>query len=222
MRIVGSPDDLALSGWDAAPAGDDGPLFALGDAEADAADVRFTEPDFVPRAAAQSQARRVAPAGEGLWRRAPWPVNDALFDLPAAPDPGAVLVVGDDEIAARLRDHGAAVTAAARVTADLIRDAAVVVIAGGTGALPAHAPAVLAARRVLVTDAPQTTFGLQSGIEFLGATTPDQAVERANTARLHPRAMASLRAMGSRAAREHRASLVYPRFAADLRERAST
>ena len=46
--------------------------------------------------------------------------------------------------------------------------------------------------------------------------TPDEAVERAHLARIHPRATASLKAMGARAAREHRASLVYPRLAADL------
>jgi hypothetical protein len=199
MPVVGSPEDLALSGWDAAP--EDGPLFALGDVDA-RADVRF---------ASSGDGRLVAPAGDGLWRRAPWPAHDALFDLPPAADAGAVLVLGSDDIADRL---GAA--RAGRLTLEALREAAVVVLLGGDGALPAQAPCVLAARRVLVTDAAEATFGLQSGIEFLGAAGADGLAERANTARLHPRAMAALRAMGARAAREHRASLVYPRLIADL------
>ena len=74
----------------------------------------------------------------------------------------------------------------------------------------------VAQRRVLVTTPGEATFGLQSGIEFLGVPAPSEAVERANLARVHPRAMHSLRVMGARAAQEHRASLVYPRLAADL------
>jgi hypothetical protein len=209
MPVVGSPEDLALSGWDAAP--EDGPVFALGAAEAGRADVRF---------ASSGDGRLIAPTGERLWRRAPWPANDALFELPPAEDSGAVLVVGSseaaDEVADRLRADGAAVATADRLTVDDLRGAAVVVLGGTGGALPAHAPCVLAARRVLVTDATEITFGLQSGIDFLGAQSPDAAAERANTARLHPRAMASLRAMGARAAREHRAAVVYPRLIADL------
>ena len=34
--------------------------------------------------------RRVATTGDGLWRRAPWPVNDALFDV-AEPSPVTAL-----------------------------------------------------------------------------------------------------------------------------------
>ena len=193
MPVVGSPEDLALSGWDAAPA--DGPVFALGDALASVVDVRF---------AATGDGRLIAPGGDGLWRRAPWPVHDALFELPPPEDPGAVLVVGP-----AAPDYA---TAAPRLTIEALQTAAVVVLTEG----PRLAMCVLAARRILITDDTGPTFGLQSGIEFLGAPTPDQAMERANTARLHPRATASLKAMGARAAREHRASLVYPRLTADL------
>ena len=31
----------------------------------------------------------VAPAGDGVWRRMPWPVTDDLFELPPAADPRA-------------------------------------------------------------------------------------------------------------------------------------
>jgi hypothetical protein len=190
MPVVGSPEDLALSGWDGAPA--DGPVFALGDTDGD---VRF---------AATGNGRLIAPAGDRLWRRAPWPVRDALFELPPADDPSAVLVVG--------QEAPEWATVAPRLTLEALQAAAVVVLTDG----PRLAMCVLAARRVLVTDDTGPTFGLQSGIEFLGASTPDQAMERANTARRHPRATASLKAMGARAAREHRASLVYPRLTADL------
>jgi hypothetical protein len=202
MPVIGSPDDLALSGWDDASEG--GPVFALGDARAGRVDVRF---------ASRGDGRLVAPAGGGLWRRAPWPVNDALFGLAPAADTGAVLVVGGEEAATAdaLRDRGADVTTAPRLTVAALEGAAVVVLSGRE-----HAFCVLAARRVLVTDATGPAFGLQSGIEFLGARSADEAVEQANLARQHPRAAAPLRTMGARAAREQRASLVYARMAADI------
>jgi hypothetical protein len=198
-----------------APRDGGGPLIALGGA-ADA-DVRFA----LHGDDAGAGGRVVAPAGDALWRRAPWPARDALFDLAPAADARAVLVAAApgaprDEITDRLRADGIPAEGRDRVTLDALRTAAIVVLLGGHGALPAHAPAVLAARRVLVTDATDTTFGLQAGIEFLRAMHPGEAVERANMAALHPRAVAPLRAMGARAARDHRASLVYPRLAADL------
>jgi len=198
MPVVGTTEDLALSGWDDAPA--DGPVFALGDAEAERVDVRF---------AASGDGRLIAPAGERLWRRAPWPVRDELFELAPAEDPSAVLVVGPPTTGA-----GEYATVAPRLTLEVLQAAAVVVLPGDS--FPSLGMCVLAARRVLVTSDTGPAFGLQSGIEFLGVSTPDQAIERANTARLHPRATASLKAMGARAAREHRASLVYPRLTADL------
>lgn len=204
MPVVGSPEHLALCGSAAPP---DGPVFALGGAEADA-DVRF---------AASGNGRLVSTRGEGLWRRAPWPVNDALFDLPPADDEGAVLVITRerDEVVERLEAHGATVAVVPELTTEALGAAAVVVL-NGDGVLHPLAPCVLASRRVLIADGAGPMFGLQAGIEFLSAASPEQVVERANMARLHPRATASLRAMGARAAREHRASLVYPRLGADL------
>lgn len=180
MRIVGSEDDLALSGWEEAPPGEE-PVFALGDVQG------------------------------------PWPVDEAVFDLEPPPDPRAVLVVAPEaeSIAEQLTADGARAFAAPRLTLAGLRAAAVVVLIED-GTLPVQAMAVLAARRVLITDPGERTFGLQSGIEFLRATHAGEAIERANMAVVHPRAMAGLRAMGARAAGEHRASLVYPRLAADL------
>jgi hypothetical protein len=92
----------------------------------------------------------------------------------------------------------------------------VVVLMGGGGALPAQAPSVLAARRVLVSDAADPVFGLQAGIEFLRARNPAEAAERAEMAAVHVAATASLRAMGAAAARRWQASRVYAQLAADL------
>jgi hypothetical protein len=206
MPIVGTPVDLALSGWDDAPV--EGPVFALGDVEADA-DVRFS---------ATGNGRLVAPVGNGLWRRAPWPVRDWLFDLAEPPaEGGGALVVGAPEVAVGLRALGRTVEARERLDVEALRAAAVVVLADRHGALPAHAMCVLAARRILVADVDdEVTFGLQPGIEFFRGASVAEAVERANTALLHADVMAPLRVLGAHAAREHRASLVYPRLAGDL------
>ena len=199
MRLrTDRPEDLELAGWDAG--GDDGPEVVLSDGGSD-----------------PGSDRVIAPAGEGLWRRMPWPVRDAAFDLEPPSHPGAVLVVGDDSVAERLQANGASASSAPRLTLDGLRGAGVVVLLAGHGALPAPAMAVLAARRVLVADATDVAFGLQDGIEFLLAGSADHAVERADLARVHAGATRSLLAFGARAARDHRASVVYPRLAADLR-----
>lgn len=213
MPVVGSEEDLALCGWDAAS--EDGPVFALGGGRE--ADVVFAE-----HVRSVADGRVVAPTGEGLWRRAPWPVREALFDLSAPGDSGAVLVVGDaaagrDEVAERLGAMGArSVRAGERLTLAALKASAVVVLLAGHGALPAHAMCVLAARRSLVADATEVAFGLQGGIEFFSAANAAEAAERANIARVHPRAIAGLRAMGALAARRHAAAAVYERLAGDL------
>jgi hypothetical protein len=203
MRVVGSETDLALSGWEG---GDDGPVVALGDAEADA-DVRF---------APAGSGRLVAPAGDGLWRRAPWPVRDELFDW-EPPAGASVLVAGPpgatrDEIAAQV--PGAAV--ADRLSVDALREAAVVVLLADHDALPEHAMCVLAARRVLVTGPVDVAFGLQNGIEFLRAADADEAVDRVRMALRHPESLASMQTLGRLAARHHAASAVRDRLAVDL------
>jgi hypothetical protein len=154
--------------------------------------------------------------GDGLWRRMPWPVADGVFDLPPADDERSVLVIGDRDGDRDLRGNDLDVTTAEHLTLDTLRSAAVVVLLAGHGALPAQGTAVLAARRILVADATETTFGLLSGIEFFESRVPGEAVERATLACLHPRAVLPLKTMGARAAREHRASVVYPRLAEEL------
>lgn len=210
MAVVGDQEDVALCGWQGAPAG--GPVFALG-AFPERPDVRFVAH---PEGAAPPAERIVAPAGEGLWRRAPWPVADELFDLEPPADPSAVLVVAGPEVAGELRDNGATVAEAERLTLANLRAAGVVVLMGRDGAFPALGSCVLAARRVLVCGATEATFGMQADIEFLLARTAGEAVARADLARVHPPATGLMRVLGARAAREHRASVVYARLAAEL------
>ena len=205
MRAIGSDHDLALSGWE----GGDGPLVAFGDTTADPA-VRF---------ASSGGGRLVAPAGDGLWRRAPWPARDELFDW-EPPAAGQVLVAGDRDgfgaVADELASAGAAATRQDRLTADSLRAASIVVLLAAHDALPDHAMCVLAAGRVLVTGPVEVAFGLQTGIEFLRAATPDEAVERVLIALRHPESLASLRTLGRLAARHHTASAVRERLAVDL------
>ena len=205
MRAAGSHDDLALSGWD----GGDGPLIALGDVSGDA-DVRF---------AARGSGRLVAPAGDGLWRRGPWPVRESLFDW-APPGEGRVLVAGAREgfgsVAEELAAAGAPVARADRLTVEALRAADVVVLLAAHDALPEHAMCVLAARRVLVTGPIDVAFGLQSGIEFLRAASADEVVERARMAPRYPEALSTARTLGRLAARTHAASAVTARLAVDL------
>jgi hypothetical protein len=137
--------------------------------------------------------------------------------MEAPADPRRVLVAGaDGEIADHLRGIGVAVDERKRLDVDALRDAAIVVLTGGDGALHRHAMCVLAARRILVTNPGEVTFGLQPGIELLAARSTYAAIELANMAAVHPQATTALAVLGARAAREHRASLVYPRLAADL------
>jgi hypothetical protein len=157
--------------------------------------------------------RDAALFGDDRSRPLPWPVQDSVFDLAPPSDPAAVLVIGDDSVAERLRANGANVATAQELTVGALRAAGVVVLLTGHGALPAESMAVLAARRVLVADATDVTFGLQDGIEFLAAASAEEAVARADLARVHPEATRSLRAYGARAARDHRISVVHARLA---------
>jgi len=94
---VGSAADRALSG-DVARAGAD-LVFLLGAAPnppaGDGPVIRWLghAPQSTP--AARAGERLIAPAGACLWSRRPWPAADALFELPAGPEPHTALLVGD-------------------------------------------------------------------------------------------------------------------------------
>jgi hypothetical protein len=141
----------------------------------------------------------------------PWPVRDELFALP--PGEGA-LVVDWPEVADGLAAADHAVVPVDRLTVAALAEASVVVLPPRGDALPVHAMAVLAARRVLVTGPVETTFGLFPGIDFLHAAAADAAVELTGIALLFPASTVTLRALGAVAAERHRASRVYERLTA--------
>jgi hypothetical protein len=178
--------------------------------------------------------RRVATEGTSLWRRMPWPVNDALFALPEAHPGDGVAVVGGSpsaraEIAAQLVQAGLRVRAGSRLTAQDLAAAAVVVYAPSAGMqrpgdrltlaagpLPVDALAVLAARRLLVAGRCEPAFGLRASLDHLAAGNLDEAVRHALVACHHWDAFGAIRGWAAFMAEHHRASLVLPALAADL------
>jgi hypothetical protein len=179
--------------------------------------------------------RVIATSGEGLWSRAPWPAADALFDLPPPPAPLA-LVAGDDEerrayVADRLAERGLPVRSAALLTVEDLAAASAVALRGDAGAgtpeapwtalaMPAEAPAVLATRRVLIAPRCAATFGLLPGTDHLAFATGDEVIQYADAVLTFPDSFAPFRVLGARSAEPHRASRVYARLAAELREAA--
>lgn len=212
LTTTGEPRALALAGIDDT---EGGPVVHLGAGD-QAADVVWRE----GTADGGGRPRVIAQGGTGLWRCAPWPVRDELFELAPSADRN-ILVVGDEPDRRRLgewlpQDDGRLLEADALERGDL-EHAAVVVFAHPDGRpLPASAFAVLAARRVLVVRNPSVSFGLLAGIDHLSARTADGAAQLAAAAVLHWDALAAIRAFGTVAAGAHRASAVYARIAHDL------
>jgi hypothetical protein len=179
--------------------------------------------DGVRPAGGDAAAERViAPAGEGLWRVAPWPAADALFEI--GPASGRrILVAGDAHgLAAAVADRAGArgldVQSVERLDAAQLAAAACVVLGeGAEGALPARAFAVLAARRLLVVPRLERSFGLEDGLDHLEFADPDEAVALLEAHARNPAAFARVTAWGRRKAEPQRASLVYGRLADDLR-----
>ena len=176
-------------------------------------------------------ARTIAQAGEGLWRRAPWPANDGLWSMP--PPGGGLLLVGPATerravVAGKLRDRGLTPFEADRLRRDDLERSGVVILLGSgpeprlteeREPLPALAMAVLAAGRVLVVERSEPEFGLIDGITHFAFDADDEAAEIADAAATFPEAFESVRAMGRLAAAPHRASVAYGRLVADaLRE----
>lgn len=224
VAVAASKVDAALAGLDGAP----GPgacadvVVALADAAVPegAPQVRWLRTAAGPADAGGAE-RVIAPAGEGVWRRAPWPVRDELFELPLG---GGVVVAGGDprersDIARDVSSRGIEAVEVERLDLDSLRGAgAVVLLDAPGGALAAEVPAVLAARRVLVTRPCDPSFGFQAGIDHLRAASPSELVQLAAAAVERPRAFAELRAFGALAAERHRASVVYERLARDVAE----
>ena len=217
---VGGADDVAALVF----AGSGLPVAAPSDA-----DVRFewdlsatahTGVLWVAHAAERHSGTRViAPSGDGLWRRAPWPVADTLFDLDPPTREHALVIGGEPakEVAGMLEAHGVAVTRAARLTAGELESASVVVLAGGPDeVLPGEAPAVLAAGRVLATSPRSVLFGFRPGIDHCCGETPAALANLTESVLRYWDAFESMRAHGRITAARHRSSLVLRDLATDL------
>ena len=227
MRVLGDERALALAG---APSADAGPAVHLGEAAgAEPGDVVWLPGPA--RAAAPDGVLLVATSGEGLWSRAPWPARDELFELPAA-DPHALIVCADGERRERALEklvaRGRPATGAELLTAGGLAEASVVALLGpadaatpeepcAAAAMPAEAPAVLAARRVLVAPRCATTFGLLPGTDHLAFATDDGALAYVDAVLSFPRSFEPFAVLGALTAERHRASTVYDRLAAELR-----
>lgn len=225
MKITGSEHDLALAG--AAAGGADAVVTLRSGERPESAETWLVwAADAAGAAAAAGADRVLAPAGDALWRRAPWPVADAVFDLPAADSHTGVIVAESSADAraaavAALADRGIAADAVERLTLDALRAAPVVVLLGD-GHLPAAGMAVPAAGRLLVTVGCETSFGLVAGIDHLAADSAEAAAALVDVGLDKWSALAPMRALGRRAAERHRASEVYRRVLEDLAIEASS
>jgi hypothetical protein len=227
LRIVASDADAALAGlegefsWGSVATADDEKAdvtVALGEAmPANCASVRWLPGPLD----GPSRGRMVATGGEGLWRRAPWPVRDRLFELPPSDSPEALVVDPDgdrrERVAALVEDRGLGVVPAPTLDLTDLTACGVVIFPSSAGEpLPALAFAVLAARRVLITGPSNPSFGLLPEIDWFAGGAEHELVDLADSVLSHPAAFALPRAMGAVAAERHRASSVYGRLVADL------
>jgi hypothetical protein len=241
LAIVAEPEPAGIAGldgsfpWGSAVTGTDPPAadvrVALGVAPPDdgAADLILAGDTPVPGAVPV-----VATSGDGLWSRAPWPVRDELFDLPA-PDPGAgVLVVTqypdrDAPLLEKLAARGIPVASRAELTAEALATVATVAYPPSPDpveeryvpghrqeALPATAFTALAAGRFVIAPRAQLTFGLLPGTDHLAASTDDDVVQYADTLHAFGDTFATQAAFGRIAAERQRASVVYGRLLAEL------
>jgi hypothetical protein len=140
-------------------------------------------------------------------------------------------VCDDDErradLTGRLERLGRPVVSAARLTRADLAAASVVALLGDAGAatdeapwqavaMPAEAPAVLAARRLLIAPRTAITFGLLPGTDHLAFSAVEDAAQYAETALTFPEAFEPFPVLGAVAAEPHRSSRVYARVAAEL------
>ncbi len=161
-----------------------------------------------------SGERVIAPAGDGAWRHSLLPAADVLFDLPAPGPHAGVLVAGGsaerrEELCAAIARRGLPHESASTLTREGLEAAAVVVLLppdDGHTTLPAIAPAVLAARRLLLAPAGVTDFGLPAGVCHLSFSEPGECADIIESAHRLPYAYLSIRAWAAHAAKRYRAS----------------
>jgi hypothetical protein len=105
----------------------------------------------------------------------------------------------------------------AQLDAEVLARAACVILAERCGdALPARAPAVLAASCVLVVPRVDVSFGFEAGLDHLQFEDPDAALTYAEAVSHDAEAFARMRLWARKAAEQHRSSLVLERLAFDL------
>jgi hypothetical protein len=217
LSVIASPADASLAGL---PDGSDAAVVALGSAAAERSpELRWLE--RAPGAGDPPATRLIAPAGDGLWRLAPWPAADSLFELPPSPGERAIVHGGDESvrrlILERSAARGVAIDEVDELDADLLGDVACVILAEPGGVLPARSFAVLAARRLLIVPRPPASFGLEDGLDHLEFDDPEEAVTLVESYQRAPDAFCRITAWGRVKAEAQRASVVYGRLAEDLR-----
>lgn len=222
VRVVGSEADLLIAGGGAPETEASGLVVVLGEHVEPGLDeipaVRWIDGGSMAGAA----ERLIASAGDALWSRRPWPAADALFDLPPAPEPRTALLAGDrDGLKATLLqgavERGLGCATVDRLTVESLRAAdCVVLLDGEPGTISALAPAVLAARRILITPKAETAFGLQAPLDHLQFDAPERALNLVESVLGQPSAFERLRIWGALAAERHRASQVYAQLAIDV------
>jgi hypothetical protein len=210
VTLAASADDRLL----VAGVVPDGITVAFAREPADAAAVRFGDARVVP------SDLLVAPTGEGVWRRSPWPAADDLFSLPLPGAEATTLVVEPvasrrDEAAAMLRARGVDVAVSERLSRVALERVATVVFLDDT-AFPALVPAVAAAGRLPILPDVAPLFGWQDGIDCLVGPDLARLAELVVLAGRRPRAFDPIRAMGRLTARPYRASDLYSRLALDV------
>lgn len=220
VELLADRPDAEVAGL---PSGDrSGVLVALGDVSDERRQPLVRWLDRPVRPEERHEELVIAPAGEGLWRRAPWPAADALFDLPPASAAPALLIGSEpglrDAVAERAAARGVSMRQAERLDAATLAGAGCVVLAESPGgALPSRACAVLAAGRLLITPRLRTTFGLEDALDHLEFADPDEAVTAAQAFADDPETFGRVVAWGRLKAEQQRASVVYARLAEDLR-----
>jgi hypothetical protein len=204
-------------GWAPAPAGDHAVIRWLDGAAPSSSGGAAGKP---PGPATE---RTIAQGGQGLWRRAPWPVADPLFDMPAPAAGAGMLVLGGpsqrrEQVLSILAERGVPARSADALTPSALASAAaVVLLAAPDEPLPAWLMAPLAAGRVLVLAGRAGDFGLQAGIDHLVAAENDEVAALAEVVATQSRAFQGMRAFARLSAERHRAATVYERLLTDVR-----